>query len=74
MGHFEERTALGTGGITPRKVMNVILRVPRVESRSSSTMRRGCVNRVDEPAAAGFERRAKQGRKRAGILREARGE
>ncbi len=31
-----------------------------------------CVNRVDEPAVGRFEQRVKQGRKRAGILREAR--
>src|SRR5713226_10721871 len=54
-----------------QKAYSVILRVPRGESRSSSSME-GCVNRVDEPAVAVFERRAKQGRKSAGILREAR--
>src|ERR1700730_452639 len=31
-----------------------------------------CVNRVAEPAVAGFERSVKEGRKRAGIQREAR--
>ena len=72
VSHFENRAALRTVGITLRKVLPVILRVPRVESRSSSTIRGGCANRVDEPAVAGFERRAKKVRKRAGILREAR--
>src|SRR6266851_8654151 len=50
---------------------SVILRVPRVESRSSSFMTEGCAHRVHEPLA-GFERSVKEGRKRAGILREAR--
>src|SRR6266851_3208979 len=72
VSHFENRAALRTVGITPRKVLPVILRVPRVESRSSSTIRGGCANRVDEPAVAGFERRAKKVRKRGVILREAR--
>jgi hypothetical protein len=35
VGHFENRTALGILGITRHKVLAVILRVPRVESRSS---------------------------------------
>jgi hypothetical protein len=35
VSHFENRAALGTVSIPLRKVLAVILRVPRVESRSS---------------------------------------
>src|SRR5713226_9520370 len=43
-------------------------RIPALFFRAQSI----AFNRVDEPAVAGFERRVKHGRKRGGILREAR--
>src|SRR5216683_4808556 len=48
---------------------------PRASRRIPSPFFRArylVLNRLDEPAVAGFERRVKDGRKRAGILREAR--
>src|SRR5712692_7915622 len=45
---------------------------PREGDQADAARTEDCVNRVDERAVAGFERRVKEGRKRIGILREAR--
>ncbi len=73
VGHFVNRAALGTVGISPRELLAVILRVPRVESPFFHAQKVALIEPMNPQWGNLSEERKSEGeRKRAEILREAR--